>query len=464
MKYLYVFLAFFFLMHTLTAQTVWETQDIKLRYGIKGMYYDSVSEKSYIHGFVPLYIDESGDTTNIVIYDGVNFSAMSDCPVWDIRAMVRYKDKLFAGGGGLSSLASWNGTVWEVIEHEGLLFNLRVIDDRLYAVGNFEQIAGVPCRGIAVWNDTTWAAYKGLDSILEVSEALNDILYYKGKPYVCGNFFNPDYPELKDLMMYEEELGWQPVGDFTIGGLGGLEQMLVWRDTLYIAGLMGESSGAPGNCVAAWDGENWHRLQNGVGRPDEGSSAVREMTIYNNELWATGHFDHINGWILSEDQGSVAKWDGTRWCGVDFRRTGNSGGFGMWKDELFVVGEFFMADDTSAWRIAKWVGGDYTDTCVQDLTTAVESIDAAGLMFDVYPNPTNGEFTLTFQNDGIIRNGMVMTIQILDTYGRVVLSEKREVASGANAISLNAVNLSSGIYYLTSSLRDTLLFSKITKL
>lgn len=460
-----MFLAFLFLMHTLTAQTVWETQDIELRYGIKDMYYDSVSEKSYIHGFVPLYIDEGGDTTNIVIYDGVNFSAMPDCPIWNIRAMVRYKDKLYAGGGGLLSLASWNGAAWETIEHEGLIFNLRVIEDKLYAIGNFEQIAGVPCRGIAVWNDTTWTAYKGLDSILEMSEALNDILYYKGKPYVCGNFFNPDYPELQDLMMYEEELGWQPVGDFTIGGLGGLEQMLVWRrDTLYVAGLMGESSGAPGNCVAAWDGENWHRLQNGVGRPNEGSSAIREMTINNNELWVTGHFDYINGWILSENQGSVAKWDGTRWCGVDFRRSGQTLGFGWWKDELFVVGEFTMIDDTSAHRIAKWAGADYSDTCVQDLTTAVESIDATDLKFEAYPNPTNGEFHLTFQNKENMKMDEEANVQMFDLHGRLVLSKSSKTSYGANKVALGSSHLPSGVYYLKLTVGAKQSAKKIIKL
>lgn len=465
MKFFWIFL--FSLVPTgaiLNAQGVWEKQDIQLRYGVKGMYYDSLEEKSYVHGWTPLYVSDSNDTTNVVVYDGTDYVVMPKAPVSDVWTMVRYKGKLYAGGMGLVGLAVWDGIGWTVIEPEGAFFNLKVFDDKLYAMGNFEKVAGVICRGVAVWNDTTWSSYKGLDTILISGEAINDMAYYKGNTYVCGNFFNPDYPELKDIMIHDEEAGWQPVGDFRIGGLGGLHKMLVWRDTLYIAGLMGESSGAPGNCVAAWDGENWHRLQNGVGRPDEGSSAARDIRIYNDELWVTGHFTLTNGYARTPDHGSVAKWDGSKWCTMDFRRMGNSSGFGIWKDELFVVGEVHMLDDTSARRIVKWVGGDYTDTCVQDLTTAVESIDAAGLMFEVYPNPTNGEFHLTFQNKENMKMDEEANVQMFDLHGRLVLSKSSKISYGANKVALGSSHLPSGVYYLKLTVGAKQSAKKIIKL
>jgi hypothetical protein len=453
----------------LNAQGVWEKQDIQLRYGVKGMYYDSLGEKSYVHGWTPLYVSDSNDTTNILMYDGAVYSAMPKPLVTDVWTMVRYKGKLYAGGMGLAGLAAWNGVEWETIEDNGAFFNLKVIDDKLFAMGNFEHIAGVPARGIAVWNDTVWTSFLGTDTVTAPETAISDILYYKGSVYICGNFYHPDYLEYPyddDIIMYREDSGWQRVGDFRIGGLGGLHKMLVWRDTLYIAGLMGESSGAPGNCVAAWDGENWHRLQNGVGSPDEGSSAARDIRIYNDELWVTGHFTLTNGYAITPDHGSVAKWDGSKWCTMDFRRMGNSSGFGMWKDELFVVGEVHMLDDTSSRRIVKWVGGDYTDTCVQDLTTAVESIDAAGLMFEVYPNPTNGELHLTFHNNGNLKVDDQLNVRIFDLHGRVVLSESSKVKSGTNRLSLDATGLASGIYYLdviTGYKRNTKKVLKLSK-
>ncbi|GEM_PF-619920 len=465
MKFFWIFL--FSLAPTgaiLNAQGVWEKQDIQLRYGVKGMYYDSLEEKSYVHGWTPLYVSDSNDTTNILMYDGAVYSPMPKTLVTDVWSMVRYKGKLYAGGMGLAGLAAWNGVEWETVEYNGAFFNLKVMDDKLYAMGRFEQVAGVPARGIAVWNDTVWSAYDRLDTILSLESSVSDMVNYNGITYVCGNFFSSEYPELKDIMMLREDSGWQRVGDFRIGGLGGLHKMLVWRDTLYIAGLMGESSGAPGNCVAAWDGENWHRLQNGVGRPDEGSSAARDIRIYNDELWVTGHFTLTNGYAITPDHGSVSKWDGSKWCTMDFRRMGNSSGFGMWKDELFVVGEVHMLDDTSSRRIVKWVGGDYTDTCVQNMTTAVEPIDAAGLKFEIYPNPTNGEFHLTFQNKENMKMDEEANVQMFDLHGRLVLSKSSKISYGANKVALGSSHISSGVYYLKLTVGAKQSSKKIIKL
>jgi hypothetical protein len=414
---------------TLSAQ-LYESQPVGFNQLPYNMQYDSLSGLSYISGSFTMV---NGDTANVAIYDGISYILLPKAPIASFRGgVVRYKGKLYAGGG--YGLAVWDGVAWDVIdEHVGIL-NLKVIDDKLYVMGYIDSIAGVPCRGVAVWNDTAWTGLPDMAEVLQSGWRIGDIEFYKGNTYVTGNFYNPEYPELEDMMMYDG-VEWQPVGDFEGSGMGGGYKLLVWRDTLYVSGMFLESEGNPGNNIAAWDGEQWHRLQEGVNgiTGGAGGSSVNDMLVYNDELWVTGYFKVVNGWYQGENYGGLAKWNGAQWCTMDSWKIQQILSLGTWKDELFIMGNFwYLGHDSSTNIIAKWVGGDYTDTCVQDLTTAVESMDAAGLMFEVYPNPTNGELHLTFHNNGNLKVDDQLNVRIFDLHGRVVLSESSKVKSGTN--------------------------------
>jgi hypothetical protein len=63
-------------------------------------------------------------------------------------------------------------------------------------------------------------------------------------------------------------------------------------------------------------------------------------------------------------------------------------------------------------------------------------------MIILAPNPSNGNFTLTY----VTEKGQTVSIRLFDMVGRVVYSEQIKVNSGYNPIEMNIQNLSKGIY------------------
>jgi hypothetical protein len=71
----------------------------------------------------------------------------------------------------------------------------------------------------------------------------------------------------------------------------------------------------------------------------------------------------------------------------------------------------------------------------------------------VYPNPTNGAFTIE------MANGFTKTISVIDVTGRVVV----ETSSNNDSINLNIGNLANGIYYINLRSNNTTQVLKVVK-
>lgn len=375
---------------TRSQQSYWQGMNLTFDNHPYCMYYDSLTEKSYLAGNFRIV---NGDSTNIMIYDGTSFSPMPKAPLnYYIRSIIRYKDKIFVASYG-DGLASWDGNSWTVVEPYGSYVNMKIYDDKLYVMGwNDPNRVNLPQSPVAVWNDTVWSNLLGIDSII-VDGLVADLTFYKGNVYVGGNWYNPAYPDKKDLMMHDGQ-SWKQVGYFGGDGMGEVHTFLTWRDTLYVAGMFLESPIIPGNNIAAWDGQQWHRLQMGTRSHSTAGGSIDAMTIYNDELWVGGMFYIINGRFGSTNYGNVAKWDGSQWCTMGSRSTGAIRNFGRWKEELFAVGNIFVNNDMSKYRFIKWTGGNYTDTCNQNFTTNIEDNKIANQSLIFYPNPSNNKINI----------------------------------------------------------------------
>ncbi len=413
MKRILILLLLFFVNGTTySQQSYWQGMGLTFNNHPRCMYYDSVTEQSYLAGGFQIV---NGDSANIMLYNGQSFIAMPKAPIYYINSIIRYKDKIYAAGSG-NGLACWDGASWTVIEPEGSYLNLKVYDNKLYAMGWYdEDRVTLPKGPVAVWDDTVWTGLAGIDSIFEEwGGAITDIAFYKGKVYVGGNWYNPAYPDKKDLMMHDGN-SWQQVGFFGGDGMGGVNQLLVWRDTLYVAGMFLESPIIPGNSIAAWDGAQWHRLQQGVRSNSTGGGAIDAMTVYNDELWVGGMFYIINGCFVATNYGNVAKWNGSQWCTMGSRSTGSINDFGRWKDELFAVGNIFVDNDMSKYRFIKWTGGGYTDTCIQNFSTSIGSTDEERNSLQIFPNPAGNIISINYPKAFRSANCTIM-----DWSGRVV--------------------------------------------
>ena len=170
-----------------------------------------------------------------------------------------------------------------------------------------------------------------------------------------------------------------------------------------------------------------------------------EREIHNNQLYAVGVFENVGGVPAQH----IAKWDGEEWCGLGSEFNNNIGSLAKFKDEIIIGGGFEVIDgDSIYYNIAKWVGGNYTDTC----GTYTNVTNYPKFLHDdmiIYPNPFTTSTTIRFPSS----NSGNIEIVLYNTLGFRV----RRVKSNSNEIILHRGNLPSGIYFYQIRTRETVL-------
>jgi hypothetical protein len=108
------------------------------------------------------------------------------------------------------------------------------------------------------------------------------------------------------------------------------------------------------------------------------------------------------------------------------------------------------------------VSGTDGNNCVGTTTLALTVDPCTGILshtgnelnkVTVYPNPTNGEFTVE------LKNGLNKTVELMDVTGRIVLSETTDL----DVIQLNINSISNGVYYVKIKSDNTTNTLKIVK-
>jgi len=90
---------------------------------------------------------------------------------------------------------------------------------------------------------------------------------------------------------------------------------------------------------------------------------------------------------------------------------------------------------------------------VQNCPSGIQKNAASGINFNLYPNPTNGDFTIE------LNNGLVKTVEILDMTGRMVYTN----TTTSDKINCNLNSLAKGIYYVRVQSNNTVEIAKIVK-
>lgn len=146
-----------------------------------------------------------------------------------------------------------------------------------------------------------------------------------------------------------------------------------YKNNLYVGGSF-SSAGAgttsiSTNGIAAWSGNTWSALENGMG-----TSTVKALALFDGDLYAGGAFANMGGVTVS----NVARWNGTAWEGL---AAGVSGGtvpsvntlLGSDTDHaLYVGGSFDTAGSITVGSIARW-----TDTGWASLSTGVAAVQSS---------------------------------------------------------------------------------------
>jgi hypothetical protein len=184
-----------------------------------------------------------------------------------------------------------------------------------------------------------------------------DITEYNGQLVVTGNI-NTAVGD--DVFILEGE-DWVPLG----GGLNGWnsygKRLAVYQGDLYLAGGLSVSEGDIGQCIIRWDGAQWHPVGSGL-QAQLGNNGpfggVEDMLIHNNELFVCGGFSYAGG-IPAR---GVARWNGEQWCSVGGNPSNTVFCMGFFQDTLYInnPGTFDGQDFNF---VAKFVAPEYENNC-----------------------------------------------------------------------------------------------------
>ena len=338
-----------------------------------------------------------GGTTaaGIARWDGQNFSALpgggiSNQQIYDLASFdgdvyaAGYFDQI-GGVSGTAKLARWDGAQWNSIDAQlemwwNQLWKLTVHDDgsgpALYIGGNFEDLgAQAGLNHIARWDGESFSAVGGtiggnvpliVFEIASWDDGDGDALY------IGGRFTSVDGVEASRIAKWDGEQ-WHRLGDGLTGpgAAPSVMAMAAYDDgtgeQLYVAGqAFDQAGGVTAHRVARWDGEQWSAVGDGF---DDG--IVWDLRVFDagegESLYAFGTFPSSGGKPLN----GIARWDGEQWQPVGSGADGSvyatfahddGGGDG---EQVYIGGAFSSMDGLNSNRIARW---SECEICPADLT------------------------------------------------------------------------------------------------
>jgi hypothetical protein len=446
------------------------------------LYTDTVTNKILAGGEFYSTYQDSLPLVGIGVWDGFqwdsvgkriepNFSLVVSS---SIGKFYRYKGDLYVRGnfgGAGSSFPSYNypnrigkfdtiNKEWELVPcipfYYGGVGIPNIIDDTMYITGVTDTLACGNNVEANIFKFDGTSIYPSHFSNFPYysSNAVHLMTKYNGEYYMSGGIYNPADFSFKTFQKWNG-LSWVDIPGATANP--GTEPNFVVRkfmeynNELYISGYFFSDYGAPGNCIAKFDGTNWYNLGGGVAwtlsSPTSGNPRITDFTFYHGELYVVGLFNYAGG-VPAQN---IAKWDGTDWCGLGSSIDNGINAIEVYNDTLYIGGGFRTIDGDSVNFIAKWTGGNYVDTCGHIVSGINEITNQND--FIIYPNPASS--TIIIESSKY----QVQSIRIMDVLGQEIYY----LQTANNKTEVDISHLPSGIYILQVQSKSGVVSKKFVK-
>lgn len=436
----------------------WDSLYNGVNQNITCLYTDTISNKLYVGGiFTRVNHDTIWGIANWSnnqwdsLGHGMDRYPMGPYPPGSTWGIARYGNYIYTGGnfrvaGNIytSALSRWDGNNWDSvpggkINQGGVIRGMNVYNNELYICGDFDSVGNNYFHKIAKWDGITWQSI-GNNYNFSNPGIMSRLAFYHGNLYISGTFDDPSGNNCS-LAKWDGS-NWQFFSNILNGGLDNICDMEVYNNELYVGGLFYTSSGNAGTSIMRWNDTTW----NAVGGSIQIGSlnpypTIKDMCVHNGKLYCAGNFEKIGGVPAM----GLASWNGTNWCGFNtffcnsLLQYGGADRVAFYNDTMYVSGPFLQTDSATAnyHEIAKWIGGNYVDTCGA-ITTGINENETADFSVQLIPNPViqNGIFQIT----GLDGN---KTLIIYDQLGREIWRKE----SGENQIEFSAEGFSSGMYF-----------------
>ena len=296
-----------------------------------------------LYGLGTLNTNTQISATNVVRWDGTNWSTVSTNPVGgpffaQTQSVSPYSPKL-----PLAIAATRSGTV--------------------FVGGGFGAVDGVLAQNVTQWNGTNWASL-GSGCEGPVTLLAPDTL---GNIYAAGEFTYAGNVLANNIARWDGT-NWSALGlgisfpTYVDTFTSAIEAIAADRfGNVYAGGTFTNAGNTYVNRIAKWDGNNWTALGSGI----QGTVAALAADSAGN-LYAGGTF-RVAGGVAATN---IAKWDGTNWSALG---SGVNGGVSALSYDgnghLYVAGGLTTAGTNVSWNVAEAIVGTATNPPALSITT-----------------------------------------------------------------------------------------------
>lgn len=332
-------------------------------------------------------------------WDGQNFiSYAGQMPLNPTSVSVfRYRDSLF-----ISTVLSWDEKYWLAYFNEtnekldtvynktlyGPIFSSFQTGETLYVSGVFTKCGEDTTWGFCMFDGQSWHSLFSQGRILNSSENFADFIWYKNKLYVGGNFYIPDVNNnyIQDLAILDNGQLYPFGGGINFTGIGFTSAFAIYKDELYLAGYFVTANGIPVNHIVRWDGNQFYDVGGGA------DYYITDMIVHKDNLYICGAFTNVGGLYAP----GIARWDGNEWHRFtydDFYPESSIRDMQIYNGELYVTGTFLTIDGDTFNCVAKYnhqLPGDentiniYMNNINEEIIINYEDTNTYTLLVNVY--------------------------------------------------------------------------------
>ena len=379
-----------------------------------------------------------------------------------ILSIFRFQDEIYCNasvksfsGVEVKGIAKWNGSNWHPVGEglsdsfggNGNTYSQIIYQEDLVVGGGFTRVGTDTVYGIARWDGVNWHSMN-FPAVPSFFPFISAMAIYNDELYVAGNFQALINGGVTSDVAKFDGTQWHEVGGGLKGGWSFAEDLIMFKNELYLCGYFWKSDGNAGNMIMKLQNDQWADVAGGV------SNQLHDMVIFNDELYVAGGFEYAGDGVPANN---IAKWTGEKWCGLGSVFDNRILCVEVFNNDLYIGGGFTLIDGDTVNYIAKWIGGDYVDTCGMPVATLSQPERPTALSLS--PNPTHNQLQLVFDLDGSNR---AAKIRVLD-----VLGKELEVNTfghpGDSFVTLDLRELPAGVYFITVQGGNVLLSQKVIK-
>jgi len=394
------------------------------------MYYDSLTSELIVTGTFREDAANCTSMTGCARWNGIKWDSTENFYT-DLHkfALTRFNGTLVMDGAyylpaGYYQLATWSGSSWDTLPNSpnSLVTCFAEKNGELFMAGCFDRLGNDSTLLLGKYDGQTLTGcvpYEGSNNAFGYRATC--LAFYHDTLYMGGDFTSMANPlGASDFARYVNGILDTVHPEFIGNGAASyIEDMVVFRDELYIGGYFRKQDGFTGDYIMKWDGHQFSEVGAGV------NGRVNTLAVHNDRLYVGGYFTQAGDSATS----LLAIWDGISWQTFNDTFPLNTiiRDIAFYNDSMIISGNF------------KWISGDTVNHIAKynhALPTGIQS-PVSNFSTIIFPNPASN--VVEFRFDGTRQERELM---VYDAMGRVLWRNE----SNEDVVSVPVGDFANGLY------------------